>query len=457
MKKVTHIIPKELVDRLEASTLTEKQRSIAIQIFQSLVYKSAKQENKEWFALQGSLLAASFGNDYSPALKFLLNNSIVFRSASYLPGLSSYNYKLNKSILNNNLSFINGYYKREKKVSKRAARLEEKENRKVTSEVSKVLRKLKLDFESAIHWIAEQKISDVKKLSYITTLTAIKHKNFFCSRNNTNNRLDTNITNLKSDLLAFITLEGEQLEQLDLANSQLVFLNKLMKKEGKSSQLLDQLISEGTLYEYIQTKLNLKSRSIAKELTFTLLFGKHTMKSKEKSELKAILPQLVNYTDKYKKENGDNQLPIKLQQMEANLFIDNILKECEEQKILVLTKHDSILCKKSDLIKVREIVYKYLTAMFGKGNFKLKHTTCELKKEIKETKQEVNHLNSFKYLSDDESDFIQERCYKLINELDSKQKELKEIEELLKVTDDKDAIIQINIYKERLKTQLQPQ
>lgn len=455
MKKVTHILPKQLVDQLETSTLTEKQKSIAIQIFQSLVYKSAKQENVSWFNLQGHLLNQSFGADYSPALKFLLNNNIVSRSASYLPGLCSYSYKLNKSILNNYISFINGFYKRERKVSKPIALKEERRNKKLIKFTNNILKELELDFDSAIDWVMNQSISEVKRLSYITTLTALKHKNFFCSRNTTNGRLDTNITNLKSSLLAFVSLKGEQLEQLDLSNSQLVFLNNLMGNE--SSQLLNQLISEGTLYEYIQTKLNLKSRSEAKQLTFTLLFGKYTLKSKEKSELKAILPQLVNYTDKYKKENGDNQLPIKLQQMEANLFIDKILKECEEQSLLVLTKHDSILCKKSDLPKVKEIVYKHLTAMFGEGKFKLKHSTCELKKEIKEVKQEVNHLNSFKYLSDDESDFIQTRCCDLITKLDSKQKELKEIEELLKVTSDKDAIIQINIYKERLKAQLQHQ
>lgn len=455
MKKVTHILPKQLVDQLEASTLTEKQRSIAIQILQSLIYKSAKQENIVWFPLQGHFLNQSFGAEYSIALKFLLNNNIISRSASYLPGLYSYSYKLNKSILNNNTSFINGFYKRERRLNKPAAAKEEKQNKSLIKYANKVLKELELDYDSAIEWVMKQQVSEVKKLSYITTLTALKHKNFFCSRNTTNGRLDTNITNLKSSLLAFVKLKGEQLEQLDLSNSQLVFLNNLMGKE--SSELLNQLISEGALYEYIQTKLNLKSRSEAKQLTFTLLFSKHTLKSKEKQELKHILPQLVNYTDKYKKENGDNQLAIKLQQMESTLFIDKILKECKEQSLLVLTKHDSILCKKSDLPKVKEIIHKHLTTMFGVGNFKLKHTTCELKQEEKETKQQINHLNRFRDLNEEEAEFIEQSVNKFEIRLCAIRKELQEIESLLKVTSDKDAVQQIMIYKENLEVQLQRQ
>jgi len=452
MKQVTHILPEKLVDELKTSILTEKQKSIAIQIFQSLVYKSAKQENIVWFPLQGHLLNQSFGAEYSIALKFLLNKNIISRSASYLPGLYSYSYKLNKSILNNYTSFINGFYKREKRVNKPAAEKEERRNKMLTRFSNKVLKQLELDYDSAIEWVMKQSISEVKRLSYISSLTALKHKNFFCSRNITNNRLDSNITNIKSSLLAFVKLKGEQLEQLDLGNSQLVFLNNLMGNQ--SSELLGKLISEGVLYEYIQTKLNLKSRSEAKQLTFTLLFSKHTLKSKEKQELKTILPELVNYTDKYKKQNGDNQLAIKLQQMESKLFIDNILKDCMEQSLLVLTKHDSILCKKSDLAKVKEIVNKHLTSTFGKGNFKLKHSTCELKELERETKTQINHLNRFRDLNEEEADFVEDQVNRFETFLFAIRKELKEVESLLKVTSDKDAVQQIMIYKENLEVQL---
>jgi len=52
--------------------------------------------------------------------------------------------------------------------------------------------------------------------------------NIICNRNLTNLRLDTNLTNLPSLLFPFLRLDGEQLQQFDLSNSQFVILANLI-------------------------------------------------------------------------------------------------------------------------------------------------------------------------------------------------------------------------------------
>jgi len=52
--------------------------------------------------------------------------------------------------------------------------------------------------------------------------------NIYCSRNSTNGRLDHNLTNLKSAALPLLRLDGEQLAQIDLKNSQFTFLAELI-------------------------------------------------------------------------------------------------------------------------------------------------------------------------------------------------------------------------------------
>ncbi len=65
-------------------------------------------------------------------------------------------------------------------------------------------KRMELDYEVAKKW-AEINANDSQKLCYLTSINHIEDKRFrYFKRNNTNQRLDTNLTNLKSDLTQFI-------------------------------------------------------------------------------------------------------------------------------------------------------------------------------------------------------------------------------------------------------------
>lgn len=189
---------------------------------------------------------------------------------------------------------------------------------------------------------------------------------FVASRNSTNHRLDSNITNMSSELLNVI-LEDNNLVQVDLSNSQFAILANLIPKELSSKETEDfrNRATQGKFYEFIESSLGLESRKEAKQSTFEMLFSSHKSKSPRIDKLNQELPELMSFVNEYKTENGSNQFAIWLQKYESNLFIDGVLKTLYKKKLFALSKHDSIICKKVDLQKILLVINE----VFSKNNF----------------------------------------------------------------------------------------
>lgn len=90
--------------------------------------------------------------------------------------------------------------------------------------------KVELDYQNAEKWVLSQS-DEEKRNSYIIALEQIKDKRFrYFNRNLTNNRLDTNLTNLKKEIKQFIV--GNYVN-IDLKNSQPFFLSQLLNLISK--------------------------------------------------------------------------------------------------------------------------------------------------------------------------------------------------------------------------------
>jgi hypothetical protein len=84
--------------------------------------------------------------------------------------------------------------------------------------------KTEFDYDSAIVWINENNFSKERHASYIYSIELLKmNQTRRFHRNKTNNRLDTNLTNLYKPLKLF-TKGADELIQIDLKNSQPCFL-----------------------------------------------------------------------------------------------------------------------------------------------------------------------------------------------------------------------------------------
>jgi hypothetical protein len=69
----------------------------------------------------------------------------------------------------------------------------------------------------------------------------------------------------------------------------------------------------------------------------------------------------------------------RITQLEANIFIDDILKHLMEEGIIALPKHDSILCPESQADAVEEIMTARLDERLGAGRYFLRKKTLNLK------------------------------------------------------------------------------
>ncbi|MGE0077629.1 MAG: hypothetical protein AB7S48_07205 [Bacteroidales bacterium] len=231
------------------------------------------------------------------------------------------------------------------------------------------------------------------RISQFDTISTLLSKDFYASRNKTNNRLDHNLTNLKSTLLkGYVKLDGESLVDIDLSNSQPCLLAYLISNWDKVQMFFPDLVkkykipdidalaqdfvlfleksSSGILYDYLGEKLGW-DRDLAKLMFIKIMFSKPTWNSSYKKQIKTIFSSVIKFMDDFKLLNGEsNQLAIFLQKLEAEIFIDNIYLPLRKQGYVIFSKHDSILCKTSQR---EDIKAKMETILKGFGlQFRLK-------------------------------------------------------------------------------------
>lgn len=214
-------------------------------------------------------------------------------------------------------------------------------------------------------------------------------------RNITNYRLDTILTSLPSYLINFITLEEEHLTNIDLNNSQFTLLSYIImiltkhtptllhscciseitkRIPDKIKELIESFRNElinaidtkeldtfikicgtGKFYDHIAEEKSI-SRAEAKIMAFEIMFSSQRNNSKNKKLFSDMFPTIIRYLDLFKKENHYKKLSIRLQKLESFIFIDLIYFKLLETQHTVFTKHDSILCKESESIHIKQII-----------------------------------------------------------------------------------------------------
>lgn len=205
-------------------------------------------------------------------------------------------------------------------------------------------------------------------LSYKDAVIKLDKKYYFANRNSTNNRLDTNITNM-SNILTNELCRHNNLIKLDLCNAQFAILSHILEEELNTSdfRIFRDKSYEGLLYEYIMEKLETKDRKSAKIMMFELMFSKETLNSSNKNRLKEIFPSVVEAVDYYKTEYGYEKFSVMLQQKESEIFIDGLWKKIKRKKIFCITKHDCLIIKEEDLKEVLEVVENQFKKLKFKG------------------------------------------------------------------------------------------
>jgi hypothetical protein len=202
-------------------------------------------------------------------------------------------------------------------------------------------------------------------------LNQLFSKAYKVGRNSTNDRLDTNLTNLPSVYTDWICKKND-LIQIDLANSQLCFLSKMLEDTPglKDIDNFCNLSYNGEIYTYVQDQLGLETRDDAKLLLITILFSSN-YNPRGKKEFKSLFPQVHQWLHNYKKEHGYRNISITLQKMESKLFIDKIYVTIKKRGLFCLTKHDSLIIKSKDLDRVLKTTITQFKSFGMKGKLKV--------------------------------------------------------------------------------------
>ncbi len=221
----------------------------------------------------------------------------------------------------------------------------------------------------------DEEISAYKRYSSrISSVNAIKNgsknKTLRFKRNNSNYRLDTNLTNMASDLREFI-IGYENKSYLDLSNSQPVLFNVLLKQYQKdASEALKielnryfEVTVAGQWYECLEKIYN-KKRDDCKTIWMEIAYSKNHHHKQTKAKFIKEFPLIYDIIENIKKEEH-NQFAIHLQKVESKIFIDKICKALVTENIVPLTMHDGLIVPKEYRERTLDIMQQILLKEIG--------------------------------------------------------------------------------------------
>ncbi len=196
--------------------------------------------------------------------------------------------------------------------------------------------------------------SRLLNITYCLSAFNIKNKLFYCGRNDTNNRLDYNLTGLKKELFGKLRFDGEKLVELDIANAQFAIAAHL--NTTIDANFIDNARG-GTLYALIESELKL-SKGTGKELMFRVAFDK-VKYDNEFQQVRSLFPKYMAWADSYKKDNGYKLFSNLLQKTEAEIMIDGLLMDLVSKGYDVFPIHDALRVKESQVDEIYTLVQEY--------------------------------------------------------------------------------------------------
>ena len=166
-----------------------------------------------------------------------------------------------------------------------------------------------IDFSRSIFYLDSLKSNDVdiyNRNKY--SVECINDKHIFYHFDNYG-RMHTNFTILKAFIRKnCLLIDGEETFEIDIKNSQPLFLTKLIQdSESKwvnadELSLFRDLTINGNYYQYVMDSIGTKDRGMVKEMTYKVLFGRNGVNSKADKIFCNLFPTIHHFIKLYKKD-----------------------------------------------------------------------------------------------------------------------------------------------------------
>jgi hypothetical protein len=335
-------------------------------------FKHRKFNDGDYIPIKLKYLRNLISYDYaSKFLKLLVEEKVLDCDEVYEIGNKSKGYRLNEKYRKGSF-YLQEMYDIElaNKIKNKLGEItDEVLNRKdAYSYVTKCMQSLDMDYDKAEVILQNMPTNLRKKFKMMVDIFDTK----FATIDDTANRLHNNLTNISTLLRSTLSINGVQLSQCDLKNSQpllfRVYLNKYpyIPKE-ELDKYLDVVCNIG-FYEFFAEKLNMtlteKNRMDFKKKIFGgVLFDRNRKNlSKYEKAFEKEFP-IIFYCMRDMKSDNYKDIPIALQKLESQYIFHCVDKLSKENPgIELLTIHDSIVTTYGK----EQIVYDLMVSEFQK-------------------------------------------------------------------------------------------
>ena len=336
--------------------------SYLIDIVHNLILKYYfKKENR--FNLMASILKEKYGYLYNYYIDYLVEKGVIILISKHQKGKSSRIYSINEFILRGKIIRYNNFDRvLLKKYKSKVSQIEEESvessliDKDIKLKLVNDLFSVQIEFDRSIFYLDTLKEDDIdiyNRNRY--SVECINDKHIFYHFDNYG-RMHTNFTILKSFIRKnCLLIDGEETHEIDIKNSQPLFLTKLIQDSGSKwikddeFQLFKELTITGKYYNYVMDAIGISDRNLVKEMTYKVLFGRNGVNSKADKIFSSLFPTIHNFIKLYKKENGDYKiLAYELQKAESSLIYNKIIRQVMNlyPEVRLVTVHDSIIIQK---------------------------------------------------------------------------------------------------------------
>ena len=180
-------------------------------------------------------------------------------------------------------------------------------------------------------------------------------------------RFHSNLTHLKTEARKSLRVHGKPLVEIDIKNSQPLFLAKLLKERGIAGSEKYIEICQQDLYGYLAGKAGVSRAEAKAAIIETVLFARLGAKHPIKTLFKQEFPEVWKFIEGVKKKDY-KKLACLLQRAEAQFVIYSVCERIRREfpETFVATIHDSILHLPRDSEYIRAV----LEAEFAKWGLK---------------------------------------------------------------------------------------
>jgi len=394
---VKRYIPEKVHQKVMTLDYKDKEHLIVIcdMIYRSTIYKKEDKDYKNQFIDIPRNYFRDIFSDYKKHISFLISEGIIESDGNYSKDdKKALGYRFREDHISPLISITIEKKTISRKIIKNKNERNNFVNEKLHDYRDYFLNNFKIDYGSAIEhlnqwfnslssstppyvagFLNKEWIKLVNKYNHIfISLSAINDGELFFRKNKTNGRIDTNLTNLKSDYKKFI-LSDKALKQIDIVNSQPFILSLLFTPPYVAGflnrgelKLYNDWTGRGIFYEmfertYFKNTGKTLSRKTIKDMMFAIFYSKNGSYTHEKRIFKSIFPTIMNYIEK-EKEGRHNQFAIKLQKIESGICIDVISDEMTRRNIKYFTIHDAWIVSEEAVEETKEIIWSKFGDLF---------------------------------------------------------------------------------------------